>query len=140
MTNAEIFSLQRAQRIGRATETVRAVLKVGSQTASFEKWNATLDTATVIGIVVLFPKASGSMSITGDLLLTETQASSAVLRLSHQNKDNFEAPLRLFSTEGKNLAFIPIEPITGLNYAQSEVKFPESSTVAGVIELVFVTA
>jgi hypothetical protein len=140
MTNAEIFSLQRAQRIGRATETVRAVVKVGSQTANFEKWNSKLDTAVVIGIVVLFPKTAGFKSITGDNLLTETEASSAVLKLSHQNKDNFEAPLRLFSTEGKNLVYIPIEPITGLNYSQSAVIFPENATVAGVVELVFVTA
>lgn len=138
--NEYIFQLQRAQRIGLKSETVQAVLQVGQQKAVFDKWSTDLDTANIIGAVCYLPALNGEKSVLGNYLLTRQNAAPGVLHLSHSNKDTLEIPLRLLQTDFKTLVYVPIEPITGLDNKQSYIMFSEVATVAGVIELTFITA
>lgn len=139
LTNADIFNLQRAQRIGRKTEVIRAKIERGSQKAKFLTWGITSE-AVCIGLALMLPTGANQKSLSGETLVEASNLSGAALRLSHQNKDNFDVALLLFNTEGKNLVFVPIEPITGLNTEGSYIMFPEIATFDGVIELVCVIA
>lgn len=136
--NEYIFQLQRAQRIGLKTQITEAVLK--GQRANFAKWSTDLDTATVIGAVCYLPTAAGEKSVLGNDLLTKAQAAAGVLKISHSNSNVLEIPLRLLQTEGKNMIYVPLEPITGLDNNQTHILFSEVATVTGVVEIVFITA
>lgn len=135
-----IFQLQRAQRVGTSSEVVTATLKNGEQKAIFENGTPELDNAVIIGIVVILPRETGELSQKAKTLLTASQISPARLKLSHENKDTFNAPLKMFSTVEKNLVYVPIEPLTNLNLKDSFVYFPENMTYEGVIELFLITA
>jgi hypothetical protein len=140
LSNEQIFALQRAQRLGLRTEIVQAELVKGQQKAKFTKWSSDLDTATVIGAVCYLPSVDTEKSVLGDNLLSKSKAASSVLHISHHNSNVLKIPLRLLQTENKNMIYVPLEPITGLDNNQSHIMFSEVSTVDGVVEIVFITA
>lgn len=139
MTEDKIFQLQRAQRIGIKTETIEARLEVGKQKAVFDTWGAELDSATIIGAVCYLPTGV-EKSLTGATLLTKAQAGAGVFHVSHSNKSTLDVPLRLLQTESKNLVYVPIEAIKGIENKQTYIMFSEVAAVAGSIEITLITA
>ena len=138
MSNEDkVFYLQRAQRLGFDSETAQCVLEKNQQKAKFDSWN--LDKKTIVGLNIKLPNTEGSKSETGAALLTKAQVEHGVLVLSHTNKAVFKIPLRMLETEGKNLVYVPIRPISNLDRGQSFITFHEVSQVEGNIEVYFVT-
>jgi hypothetical protein len=124
--------------IGAFSEVVEVTITQGEQLHTFPNFSQELQRQTIRGLLVMFGDGTQKSVITGKVLATKSQLSSAFLSLKNENRQAFKMPVALFSCENKPLLYVPVD-IKSINSLESQIIFPKNVDFEGVVQIILIT-